>query len=345
MKKYKEKKVLNEYSVVAREAKLIRLGDPLHRLKEGINFEMFRDLLETGLTKRFKGKGGRRPYDYVLMFKILLIQRYYNLSDDGLEYQINDRLSFMSFLDLGLGDDIPDSKTIWCFREKLIDLELIMPLFELFQTGLEALNLIAHSGKIVDASFVEVPKQRNTKSENEAIKAGTVPASISDNAHKKAQKDVDARWTKKNNVSYFGYKNHVKVDSKSKFIVKYVVTDACVHDSQALDLLLDSTDIGQDLYADSAYTGEKQDEVIAKNGMTKQVCEKGYRNSPLTQEQEDNNTLKSKTRSRVEHIFGFMEMSMNEMYLYNIGKKRIEAIIGLMNLTYNMFRKIQITRP
>ena len=76
--------------------------------------------------------------------------------------------------------------------------------------------------------------------------------------------------------------------------------------------------------------------------MINKVCEKGTRNHPLTDEQKTNNREKSKFRCRVEHIFGFMEMNMNEMYIRNIGIKRAIAIIGMMNLTYNMFRKIQL---
>ncbi len=96
------------------------------------------------------------------------------------------------------------------------------------------------------------------------------------------------------------------------------------------------------MYADSAYTGEEHEKTIAENNMRNQVCEKGYRNHPLTEAQKENNKSKSRIRSRVEHIFGFMEMSMHGMYVYNIGIKRIKAIVGLMNLTYNMFRKIQL---
>jgi transposase, IS5 family len=152
---------------------------------------------------------------------------------------------------------------------------------------------------------------------------------------------MDAQWTKKNNVSIFGYKNHIKADAKSKIITKYKVTDASVHDSQVLGDLLDSKD-EKDFYADSAYVGEQQEAVIASRKMTNKVCDRAYRNTPLTEEQKSSNTEKSRTRSRVEHIFGFMEMSMSSMYLNIIGQKRIEAAIGLMNLTYNMFRKIQL---
>ena len=312
------------------------------KLDKGVDFEIFRELLECRLSKEQQGKGGRPPYDYVMMFKIMILQRYYNLSDDQVEYQINDRMSFMRFLHLSIADDIPDSKTVWGFRERLTDLGLVEELFSLFTNQLEALHLIVHEGKIIDASFVEVPRQRNSREENKQIKSGEIPERFEKNPHVKSQKDTDARWTKKNNVSFFGYKNHTKQDVGSKFIVKYKVTNASVHDSQATDELLDEKDKGEDFYADSAYSGKPQEKIIAGKEMKNKVCEKGSRNCPLTQEQKASNRDKSKVRSRVEHIYGFMEMSMNGMNIQCIGIKRATAIIGLMNLTYNMYRKIQL---
>ena len=120
------------------------------------------------------------------------------------------------------------------------------------------------------------------------------------------------------------------------------MTDASVHDSNATDILLDENDKSEPFYADSAYSGAPQEAIIEGKEMENQVCEKGAKNRPLTEEQITNNREKSRVRSRVEHIFGFMEMSMNGMYIQNIGIKRATAVIGLMNLTYNMFRKIQL---
>ena len=131
-KRYKRHRDYGFFDQDLRLSKLSELGDPLERLNTGINFEFFRNLLETRLTKLSKNKGGRPPYDYVLMFKILILQRYYNLSDDQAEYQINDRMSFMRFLNLTISDDIPDSKTIWHFSERLTDLDLAEELFGLF---------------------------------------------------------------------------------------------------------------------------------------------------------------------------------------------------------------------
>jgi len=342
MKKFKRYRDYGFFDQDIRLTKLSTLGDPLERLDKGIDFEIFRELLLMGLSKIAKGKGGRPPYDYVLLFKILILQRYYNLSDDQTEFQINDRMSFMRFLGLTMADDIPDSKTIWNFREQLTELGLVDKLFSRFIEELGKLHLIINEGKIVDASFIEVPIQRNTREENKDIKEGNIPLSFKENSHKQSQKDVDARWVTKNGSDIYGYKNHTKLDNGYKFITGYAVTDASVHDSQALETLLNENDKGETLWADSAYTGKEQEAIIAKNGMKNEVCEKGKRGNPLTEEQKLSNREKSRTRARVEHPYAFMEMSMNGMYLYAIGKKRITALVGLINLTYNMFRKVQL---
>jgi IS5 family transposase len=342
MKVFKKHRDYGFFDQDIRLTKLSDLGDPLEKLNQGIDFELFRNVLELGFEKVAKGKGGRRPFDYVMMFKILILQRYYNLSDDQIEYQINDRMSFMRFLNLTISDDIPDSKTVWNFREQLVVLELVDVVFNLFLKELEQLGLVVNEGKIIDASFIEVPKQRNSREENKQIKNGKTPESFKENPNKKEQKDLDARWTKKNNVNHYGYKNHVKADAKSKLIVKYQVTDASVHDSQVIDNLLDEKDANEDFYADSAYRGQKQQNIISQKEMIDKTCKKGYKNNPLTEQDIATNREKSRVRSRVEHIFGFMEGSMNGMNLYAIGIKRIQGIVGLMNLTYNMFRKIQL---
>jgi IS5 family transposase len=341
-KSFKRHKDYGFFDQDIRLTKLTKLGDPLEKLKKGVDFEIFRLILEEKLSKLAKGAGGRPPYDYVLMFKVLILQRYYNLSDEQIEYQINDRFSFMRFLELTIADDIPDSRTVWKFKEQLVDLKLIEPVFNIFLQQVENLGMILNEGRIVDASFIEVPRQRNTKEENKQIKEGEIPESITSNPHKKAQKDTEARWTKKGGVNYFGYKNHVKVDSKSKIITKYIVTTANVHDSQPLEQILTEEDKGQPLYADSAYSGEPCSEIIANKEVINKTHVKGYKSKPLTEEDFEQNRQKSSTRARVEHVFGFMEGSMNTMKLKQIGKDRIEAAIGMINLVYNMFRKVQL---
>lgn len=324
---------------------LSSIGNPLESISKVIDFEMFRPSLEAKLlNKAKKNNAGARPFDVVLMFKILLLQRYYGLGDKQVEYQIIDRTSFKRFLGLETGDKVPDEKTVWAFREQLTKTGLVDELFGQFIGYLESNGLIFNEGQIIDASFTIAPRQRNTREENQQIKNGQGKDLWNDKPHKKSHKDIDARWTKKNNENYYGYKNHAKVDAKSKFINTYIVTDASVHDSQALDALLNEKDKDQSLYADSAYTGEDQENVIIKYEMKNEVHEKGYRNRPLTEAQNANNKIKSKTRVRVEHVFGFMEQSMNGLFLRCVGLVRATGIIGLINLTYNLFRFEQIKR-
>ena len=271
MKKFKRHKDYGFWDQDIRLSKLSDLGDPLEKLNNGIDFEMFRGLLEEKLSKAPQGSSGRPPYDYVLMFKILILQRYYNLSDGQVEFQINDRMSFMRFPDLSMADDIPDCKTVWHFREQLTDPDLMDELFSLFLKELGKLHLTVNEGKIIDASFVEASRQRNTRAENAQIKAGEGDSLWNDKPHRKRQKDIDAHWTQKNEVDYYGYKNHVKQDARSKLITDCWVTDASVHDSNATDVLLNENDRGEEFYADSAYSGAPQEEIIEDRGMINRV--------------------------------------------------------------------------
>ena len=194
-------------------------------------------------------------------------------------------------------------------------------------------------------SITEVPKQRNTREENQRIKDGEGDQLWDDHVPKKRHKDIHARWTKKHNKTYYGYKNHIKMDAKSKLIETYAVTDASVHDSQVLDQLLDKQqDAQQTLHADSAYTGAKQAKTIRQAGMKNRVHCKAQRNQPLTTRQKNANTKKSTTRARVEHVFGFMTTTMKGLKLRSAGIKRANAGIGLINLTYNLCRFEFLTR-
>ncbi len=320
---------MNIFAEDNRLTKLSRLGDQLEKLNRVINWGIFEGLLRSAFTKEAKGAGGRPPFNYVMMFKILILQRLYNISDDQAEFQINDRMSFMRFLGLGLGETVPDAKTVWHFRNELTNAGIIEELFALFTRELETQGIVTHKGTIVDATFVDAPKQRNTREENKRVKSGEVPEDWNEN--KRRQKDTDARWTKKNNEVHFGYKDHVKVDAESKIITDYAVTSANVHDSQVFTKLIDDTDVT--VYADSAYVGQDVPEEVHA-----EICEKGYRNHPLTEEQKARNREKSKVRCRIEHVFGYMTGSMRGITFRGVGKPRADFNIGLTNLVYNMCR-------
>ena len=322
-----------QISMFAEETQLQRLsklGDSLEKLKI-IDFESFRPPLENAFRKERKSNAGRPPFDVVMMFKILVLQRLFNLSDDQTEYQITDRMSFQRFIGLSLGERVPDAKTIWMFRDILTKSGVICDLFVMFNSTLAAKGIITHTGTIVDATFVDAPRQRNNRDENKQVKNGETPEEWKKNPHKLAQKDTDARWTKKNGETHYGYKDHVKVDADSKIITDYATTSANVHDSNEFTKFLNEED--KIVYADSAYVGKEIPDHVENC-----VCEKGYRNNPLTDEQKANNRTKSKTRCRIEHVFGFMTGSMHGITLRSIGIERAEFNIGLTNLVYNICR-------
>ncbi len=234
--------------------------------------------------------------------------------------------------------------TVWLFREALTGAGVIKPLFDTYGAILAKQGVVTKAGTIVDASFVEVPRQRNTREENEMIKQGRTPPEWENQTHKLRQKDLDARWTKKNHETFYGYKNHIRADADSAIITDYTVTDAAVHDSQALPELIGPENKDEKLFADSAYKSAKIDATLAELGITNYVHEKGVRNRPLNELQKEFNRLKSQVRCRIEHIFGCVENSMGGPELEYIGLPRIRTGIGLSNLAYNLLRHVQLIR-
>ena len=323
--------------------KLSKLGDQLEKLDHVIEWRLFEGILNRVFAKDKKGAGGRPPYNYLLLFKTLILQRLFNISDDQAEFQINDRMTFRRFLGLSLGDQVPDAKTIWLFRDTLAKAGVIEELFNSFSFQLEQQGIISHKGTIVDATFVEAPRQRNTRDENGQIKEGKIPEDWEkpENISKVRQKDTDARWTIKNKERHFGYKDHIKIDAESKLITAYSVTDASVHDSQVFIGLIDEKD--KVLYADSAYSGNTIAEQLPQ-GIENQIHEKGYRNRPLSEEQKAQNKRKSRTRSRIEHVFGYMSGTMRGITVRSIGISRAKFNIGLTNLIYNLCRYVILNR-
>lgn len=322
--------------------------NPLTRLSEWIDFERFRRPLEVAFgydrTVSATKRGGRPPFDVVLMLKVLLLQSFYNLSDDQVEYQINDRISFRQFLGLTASSRIPDAKTIWLFRDKLQNNKALDRVFEQLNSHLAARGVIVNKGQLIDASFVEVPRPRNSREENAHIKeSGEAPAEWSDN--KKRQKHVEARWTKKGNERYCGYKNHVLADRRSKLITSWKLTDAAQADSSQVENVLRDWWrylSGQGLWADSAYIGAAVEEVLKRYGMKGHINERGFRNHPLTEKQKQSNRQKSKSRARVEHIFAFITNSMNGMESRLRSFARVEVAVAMKNLTYNLCRLTQL---
>jgi IS5 family transposase len=318
------------------------LGDPLARLDEVVDWTVFAPVLARAESPKDHDRGGRPALEPLLLFKALVIQSLYGLSDAQMQFQITDRKSFQRFLGLSDADTAPDEKTLWAFRERLRQGGLQEQLFEAFGRHLQSHGLIARQGQMIDATFIEVPRQRNNREENAQIKAGEVPAAWEEEPAKLRQKDTEGRWTKKHGHNFYGYKNHLNVDTRSKLITRYAVTPASVHDSQVLDALVQPGD--PETFADSAYQTPGCQEVMRRCGVKARFIIQGRRNRPLNGLQKRINQARSRIRCRIEHVFGMMAMGIKSTFNRCIGLARNRASIALLNLTYNLVRMEQIHR-
>jgi transposase, IS5 family len=283
------------FDIEERLRELSAKGDDLERIKDLIDFEMFRPDLEAAVPRADRSKGGRPPFDCVFMFKVLILQTMHALSDERCEYLIKDRLSFMRFLGLGLADPVPDANTIWTFREALKKANAIDTLFRRFEETLRASGYLAMAGQIIDATIVAAPKQRNTEVEKKAIKQGRIPDAWRDKPAKLRQKDRDARWTVKYTkakpkesgtpkvdlpIPAFGYKNHVSIDRRHGLIRNWATSHAAAFDGAHLAEVLDKENTASDVWADTAYRSQKNEEMLAKRGFVSRIHRKKPKGPP-----------------------------------------------------------------
>ena len=295
-------------------------------------------------SKYSRKNAGRPSYDPIIFFKIFILQILFNLSDAMVHKYILDRQSFLAFLDIDV-TLVPSPKTIWKYRELFINAGVFELINILTMQHIAHLDEVKNSDSIaIDSSFTNVPIQRNTRDENKVIKDGNGDQLWNDHPAKKRQKDIDSRWTQKGGHRYYGYKLHIAVCCLTKLITSMLTTAACVHDSQVIAPLVREEDHGKSLYADSAYSGKKQIDEIKQLNLKPAVCEKGKRNTPLTDEQKKNNREKSKTRARVEHVFAQIAHWDGDI-LRTIGEKRADSYHHMLVWCYNIKRLMFLGLP
>ena len=339
------------FDVDERLKRVSDLGDPLEAMAAVIDFEKFRPPLDEALNRSDGSKGGRPAFDPVLMFKVVILQALNDLSDERAEFLITDRLSFMRFLGLGLGDKAPDRNTIWTFREALKKAGAIDALFAAFEREITASGYRATHGQIVDASLIAAPKQRLTDEEKAAIKDGKSADEIWSNPKKAAQKDTDARWTikyskKKDDapkgqvdiaIPAFGYKSHIMTDRAHGFIRAFKVTDAARHDGAQLKDLVRGDLLATGVWADTAYRSKANEQWLVRHGLFSHIHRRKPKGRPMPENIRRGNATRSKVRSLVEHVFADQKHRM-AIKVRTIGLARARIKIGLANIAYNMRR-------
>lgn len=335
-------------------------GDPLEALSKAVDFEVFRDVLNDAMGYGDGAKGGRPPFDPVMMFKVLLLQAQNDLSDARAEFLIKDRLSWMRFLGLGLNEATPDENTIRHFRNRLTAVGAIKPLFDQLDAYLRSCGYVPMGGQIVDATLVQAPRQRMTLEEKAAAKAGKSAREIWPNKpHKAMQKDVDARWTVKFTkakerpdgtkppvdiaIPTFGYKDHIAIDRRHGFIRSYEVTPANAHDGAMLRHVVTTDNLASGVWADTAYRSGTNEAWLADKGLTSHIHRRKPKGKAMAPNTTRANAKKSAIRAKVEHVFATIKHKMGT-HVRTIGIERASTKIGLANIAYNMARLITLQK-
>ena len=329
------------FSADERERKLDRIGDPLAALDASVDFAAIASKVKALLPVVNYAKGGRPPFSVLLMVKLLVLKQLYNLSDDQVEYQALDRVTFQRFLGLQSSSRIPDSKTFWAFQQTLMSAGAAPVIVEAVQQQLSMAGYIARNGQLIDATIVRAPVQHFTKAEKETLDRGEIPQDWS--PAKRAQKDLDARWTKKHGKSYFGYKAHVNADVRYKLARKHVVTNAAVHDTNHFEDLLDTTNTSREVSADKGYVDGEREARLTKAGWRVRVQRKATRGKSLGVRQKGRNTTIAKTRARVEHVFAAMHQ-MGGLLIRTIGIARADFQITTKIAVHNLKRYVSLRK-
>ncbi len=287
-----------------REAKLNKLGDALRVMEQHVDFAALAEEVDRAAPRPGRERGGRPPFPTELMVRVLLIQQLFNFRDEQMEFQLLDRLSFQRFVGLRSSSQIPDRKTIWTFKERLVQAGANESTFEAVNRQLRKHGYIARGGQMVDASIVQAPKQSLSKKETALVKEGAMP--IEWKPVKRRQKDMDARWTKKHGKSYFGYKVSANADKRYKLVRKIKVSTASEHDTLHFEDVLDPSNTNRNILADKGYVDGEREDRLSKQGWRMHIQRKGSKDKPISAAQERRHKRIVQTRARIDHVFAGM---------------------------------------
>jgi transposase, IS5 family len=277
--------------------------------------------LETIVEGIYGSREGGLAYPLLTYVKLLLLQQWHGLSDEGLEAAVDDRLSFRRFAGIPLAESVPDHSSIWRFREELARRDLAARLLAEVNRQLDAKGLILRRGTLIDATILEA--------------AARPP---SGDAGEVSPRDPQAGWTRKNGRSRFGYKAHVAVDEGSGLVRRATMTPADVHDSVPADDLVQGDE--QAVYADKAYDSEQRRADLRARSIEPRIMHKARRNRPLKPWQTWFNKAVAPVRAGVERVFGTMKRVYGYRRVRYLGLARNDVQLQAMCAAINLRRAL-----
>ena len=272
---------------------------------------------------------GEKAWPPLMMFKAMLLQSWYALSDPKLEKQLARDLMFRRFVELDISEPVPDHSTFWRFRQILEQSSLLNDLFEEINEQLAEQGLYIKSGEvsIIDASVIEANQCRPNKRKDGS-----------------STQDPEADWNVKagsdgKRKSTYGYKAHINVDEDG-FIKATDYSSGSLHDSNCFTGLLSGQE--SSAYADSAYSSKAHDEWLFKRGIKNRTIKRAYRNRSLSPEEKAFNRLHAGVRCTVERVFGVLKQHYGMRKARYLGLARNRTRFNLMCMAYNIKRGFSI---
>ena len=323
------------FAAEEREHKLDRKGDLLTVLNTHVDVAALALEMDRIAPRPSETRGGRPPFPTEVMVRVLILQQLYGLSDDALEFQLLDRLSFQRFCGLRPSSSIPDARTVWVFRERIREAGGAEALFDAVQVQLQRHGYLARGGQIIDASLVRAPIQHVNKEDKAILSEQATPASWT--PAKRRQKDTEASWTKKHGQSHHGFKISISTDRAHKFIRRWHVSTAREHDTKPFEQVLDPLNTSRDVWADKGYQDAKREQRLNAQGWRMHIQRKAQPGRPQSACQKRRNTRIARPRARVEHVFASLA-AMGGKILRTIGLAHAEFGLDLKAAVYNLRR-------
>lgn len=313
--KEKQQQSFTDYLIKSQDPKNQRTNF-LNRIEKLLNWER----IEIMLSQLYNKEMGRPSIAPLILFKMLLLQQYYNLSDPDLEYTVSDRLSFRRFAGLSMEERVPDETTMVRFRKRLIERGMESKLLEEVNNQLESKGLIVRKASIIDATIVEGAVKKPKQGEE--------------------SKDKDASWTCKRGEAHYGYKAHVSVDNEHNLVDKAELTTAKTHDSTMFEAVLPKET--KSVYADKAYSKRTRKQMLEEKNIYCGILDKGTRNHKLTVEEIETNKEKSKIRTNVERVFAHFKRWYGYVKVRYIGLEKNNLQLKMLAIAYNLKRSVNI---
>lgn len=294
------------------------LNQRLDKINQLIDWQPFEQMLKT----IYSSPVGRPSHPVLLLFKALLLQTWYSLSDYALEEALDDRLSFRRFTDLSLSEKAPDHSVFSRFRDQLIKRDMNDRLFEELNRQMDSHGLLLKKGTLIDATVIEAAPKK--------------PRQNKDGTSGKSRQDPDASWTKKGSKSLFGYKAHMGIDQESELIRRIEMTPAHVHDGKMLGVILSGDE--EWVFADKAYESRENHQILCESGVNNGILMKGTRKRALSNIEKGCNKILSKLRSPVERVFGTLKRSYRYSRARYLGLMKNRLQLTMMSIAYNLRR-------